>query len=280
MNLFLNGLARAVAATFTLPGPILEIGSFQVDPADGLGDLRGLFPGHEYCGADVRPGPGVDLVADVEKLPQLDGSVGTVLALSTFEHVKHFWRGFDEIRRVLRPDGALLVAVPFHFQIHEYPGDYWRFTPHALEVLLADYPSKIIGWHGPDDRPANVWALAFREGRTPISLAQYAAYRHNMARFARMPLPRLRRWRYGLVRLLCGRRPFAPWLDRERWQSRLLSPTAPRASDESVERTAGRAGAGSVGVRRELELSRPAPPVPPLPGPGAAADAARNHRRR
>jgi SAM-dependent methyltransferase len=265
MNLFLHGLARAVAATFPLPDPVLEIGSYQVERADGLGDLRGLFPGQEFCGVDLRAGPGVDLVADVEVLPHLDGTVGTVLALSTFEHVKHFWRGFDEIRRVLRPDGVLLVAMPFHFKIHNYPGDYWRFTPQALEVLLEDYPSKIIGWHGPEDRPANVWALAFRGGRAPITAAQFAAYQDNMARFARMPLPRLRRWRYRLARVLCGRRPLAPWLDRECWRCRLLSPTAPRTSDDRVERTAERAGAGSVGVRRELELSGSAPRVPPLP---------------
>ncbi len=43
-----------------------------------------------------------------------------------------------------------------------------RSTPEALELLLADYPSKIVGWHGPAERPANVWALAFREGRPAI----------------------------------------------------------------------------------------------------------------
>ena len=42
-----------------------------------------------------------------------------------------------------------------------------------------------------------------------------------------MPLPLLRRWRYQLGRLLCGRRPFAPWLDRERWQCRLLNQPIP-----------------------------------------------------
>jgi SAM-dependent methyltransferase len=264
MNLFLNGLARAVAETFTLPDPILEIGSYQVEGQDGLGELRGLFPGNEYCGIDVRPGPGVDLVADVEELPHLTGTVGTVLAMSTFEHVRHFWRGFDEIRRVLRPDGVLLVAVPFHFQIHNYPSDYWRFTPQAMEVLLDEYPSKIVGWHGPEDRPANVWALAFRGEQAPISAAQFDAYRRNMARFAHMPLPWHRRWRYRLARVLCGRRPVAPWLDRERWQCRLLSPPAPRTSDEPVERTADRPAAGSVGVHRELELSGHAARVPPL----------------
>ncbi|HVS34709.1 MAG TPA: hypothetical protein VMS17_03945, partial [Gemmataceae bacterium] len=144
-------------------------------------------------------------------------------ALETFEHVRRFWRGFEEIRRVLRPDGALLVAAPFHFHIHAYPHDYWRFTPDAFKMLLEDYPSKIIGWHGPMGRPANVWCLAFREKRQPIQPAQYARYQELLARYAVMPLPWLRRLRYGLGRILCGRRAFAPWLDREKCHSECLN---------------------------------------------------------
>jgi SAM-dependent methyltransferase len=222
MNQFLRGLVRAVAETFALPGPIVEIGSHQVAGQEALADLRPLFPGREYIGIDPRPGPGVDLVADVEALPHADGSVGTVLALNTFEHVPRFWQGFAEIHRVLRPDGALLVACPFYFHLHAYPCDFWRFTPDALKLLLDDYPSKLLGWHGPPTRPANVWALAFREDRPPISTAEHEHYQMCMNQYARMPLPWFRRLRYQLGRLLCGRRPFAPYLDRNRWQSQCL----------------------------------------------------------
>jgi SAM-dependent methyltransferase len=223
MNPMLRGLVRAVAETFTLPGPILEVGSYQVTGQEDLADLRALFPGRPYVGLDRRPGPGVDLVADVEALPQADGSVGTILALGTFEHVGRFWRGFEEMHRVLRRDGALLVACPFYFHIHAHPEDYWRFTPAALELLLADYPSKILGWHGPPARPANVWALAFREARPPITAAEYAFYQARMHHHARMPLPWRRRLRYQLGRLLCGGGPFAPYLHRERWQTKCLN---------------------------------------------------------
>jgi SAM-dependent methyltransferase len=218
MNRFLNGLARAAAETFELPGPVLEIGSYQVAGQEALADLRGLFPGKPYVGVDMRPGPGVDCVANVEALPQADGSVGTVLALSTFEHVAHFWRGFAEVRRVLRPDGALLVSVPFYFHVHGYPSDYWRFTPEALHLLLEDYPSRVVGWHGPARRPLNVWALAFRERHAAVTPAQLARYRALMGCYARQPLPWGRRVRYRLAGLLCGQRPFAPYLDRESWQ--------------------------------------------------------------
>lgn len=223
MTPFLHGMARAVAETFDLPEPIVEVGSYQVAGQEQIAELRGLFPGKEYLGVDVRPGPGVDLVQDVQDMALPDCSVGTVLALSTLEHVPHFWKGLDEIRRVLRPGGALLLACPFYFHVHDYPSDYWRFTPMALEMLLEDYPSKIVGWQGPPTRPANVWALAFREGRGPIRPAEYTRYRSLMERYAREPLPWLRRLRYRIGRLLCGRRPFAPWLDREQWQARCLN---------------------------------------------------------
>jgi SAM-dependent methyltransferase len=227
MNRFLLGVARAVAESFALPGPILEIGSFQVPGQEGLANLRDLFPDREYVGVDVRPGPGVDVVADVEALPHADASVGTVIAMNTFEHVRRFWRGFAEIRRVLRPDGALLVSCPFYFHIHGHPDDYWRFTPRAVELLLEDYPSKVVGWHGPARRPAGVWALAFREGRSPIAATEFDQYRTRLAQYARQPLPWGRRLRYRLGRCLFGRGPFAPYLDRECWETACLNPSLP-----------------------------------------------------
>jgi hypothetical protein len=81
-----------------------------------------------------------------------------------------------------------------------------------------------------------VWALAFREGRPPISPAAYAVYREKVDRYARMPLPWLRRWRYRLGSLIFGRRPFAPWLDRENWRGRCLN-AAVRAADLGVQRS-------------------------------------------
>ncbi len=219
MNQFLNGVARAVTEAFDLPGPVLEIGSYQVAGQENVADLRSLFSGKPYVGVDLRPGPGVDRVADVEALPFADATFGTVVAMNTFEHVPHFWRGFDEVHRVLRPDGVFLLSCPFYFHIHAYPSDYWRFSPEALAVLLADYPGTILGWHGPRKRPAGVWAVAFREGRPRVTAAAFARYQELLARYARQPVSWKKRLRYGLGRLLFGRRPFAPYLDLERWET-------------------------------------------------------------
>jgi SAM-dependent methyltransferase len=224
MNHFIHGVARSLIETFELPQPILEIGSFQVEGQEAIADLRSYFPDQEYVGMDMRPGPGVDCVANVERLPNKTASVGTVLALNTFEHVRCFWRGLDEVHRVLRPDGVLILSTPFYFRIHEFPHDYWRFTPAAYEALLERYPSKLIGWHGARNRPANVWAIAFREARPAITVAQYEKYCQRMKVYAHEPESTwTRRLRYRLARLIGGRGPFASYLDRNEWDTVCLN---------------------------------------------------------
>lgn len=241
MNKFLHGVARAVAESFDLPEPILEIGAYQVDGQAALINLRSLFPNKSYTGVDMREGPGVDCVADVENLPQETGSAGTVIAMSTFEHVPRFWRGFEEVYRVLRPDGVLFVSCPFHFHIHNHPSDYWRFTPEAFKVLLEGYPQKVVGWHGPKNRPSSVWAVAFREQCPALSLEQLTNYQALMKRYAHEPLKWRRQLRYRLASLLCGGGPFAPYLKQNSWhvefhddEQSLVSHVV-RTADQAVE---------------------------------------------
>jgi SAM-dependent methyltransferase len=222
MNPLLRGVALAVTETFTLLEPIIEIGAYQVPGQEEQIDLRSLFPGRDYRGIDIREGPGVDLVGDVEDLPFDDGSIGTVIALNTFEHVRRFWRGFEEIRRVLRPDGSLFVSCPFNVMIHNHPSDYWRFTPEAFSVLLEDYPQRVMGWHGPEERPENIWCLALREECPAISPEQFARYRAHLPRPGVWPLRRQRRWRYRLFDWIDRRRWCAPLTERERITTELI----------------------------------------------------------
>jgi SAM-dependent methyltransferase len=223
MNHLLRGMVRAVSETFFLPGPILEIGAYLVPGQEHIANLRELFPGRDYLGMDMRAGPGVDLAARVEAIPCANASVGAVLALNTFEHVQRFWKGLDEIKRVLRPGGALLLSCPFYFHIHNHPNDYWRFTPAALESLLEDYPAKIIGWHGSKKRPVHVWALAFREGRGPITGAEFERYQTLLHRYAREPRSWKRSLAYRVASWFLGRGPFAPYLENNRVETVCLN---------------------------------------------------------
>ena len=54
------------ADALDLREPIYEFGSYQVAGQEGLADLRPLFRGRRYVGCDMRPGPGVDEVMDLQ----------------------------------------------------------------------------------------------------------------------------------------------------------------------------------------------------------------------
>ena len=44
-------------------------------------------------------------------------------------------RAIDEIARVLRPGGYLILTAPHIWGLHEIPHDYFRFTPYGLRHL-------------------------------------------------------------------------------------------------------------------------------------------------
>ena len=165
--------------------------------------------------------------------------------MSTFEHVAHFWKGFEEVHRVLRPDGAFLVCCPFYFHIHNHPSDYWHFTPEAYHLLLESYPQRLVGWHGPKNRPLAVWALAFREEAPRLDPQRLVRYRALMNRYAHEPLRWKKKIRYTLGRLLCGAMPFAPFLDVDHWEMDFCSSSEWDASEVDARRRAG-----SVSTRR------------------------------
>lgn len=218
MNPFVRGLIRSAAETFTLPGPILEVGSRVAAKQDLLGTPRTYFPGRDYVGLDIQPGTGVDVVGNVEALPQPDASFGTVIALETLEHVERFWVALEELQRVLRPDGVMVISVPFYVHIHNHPADYWRFTPTALDSLLGAFPNRLVGYHGAKKRPTGVWAIAFGPEREPPTEAEVKAFRQRVIQYGHWRLNPLKVIRYTLGWILFGRRAFERYLCRNQFE--------------------------------------------------------------
>jgi SAM-dependent methyltransferase len=157
-----RAFCRLVAETIDCPGPVFEFGSYQVEGQESYADLRGLFPGREYVGCDMRPGPGVDRVTDVTATRLPDGSAGTVLCIETFEHVFEVRRAFDEVFRILKPGGVFVITTPLNFRIHAYPDDYWRMTPSCLRRLLEPYAARVSGYQGYRAFPHTVMGLGLK----------------------------------------------------------------------------------------------------------------------
>ena len=162
---FVADLARAVA----LEEPIVEFGSLNVDPEVDA-DLRPLFPGREYVGTDIRPGPGVDRVEDLRALSFADGEVGTALCLDTLEHVADPLAACREMRRVLRPGGVCVISSVMLFGIHGYPSDYWRFTPEGFRLLLDGFDEVWVAGIGDPGIPTQVLGVGAKERRLGLSL--------------------------------------------------------------------------------------------------------------
>ena len=99
---------------------------------------RWLGPGCQYVGLDYPAtgqelyGARPDVFADASKLPVCTGSVDTVVLLEVMEHLRYPQDALHEIARVLRPQGRLILSMPFLYPVHDAPHDYQRLTIHGL----------------------------------------------------------------------------------------------------------------------------------------------------
>jgi SAM-dependent methyltransferase len=154
-----RAFVRLAAESFELRGPVYEFGSFQVDGQESEADLRPFFRGQEYIGCDLRFGPGVDRIEDLANLSLADETAQTIVCVETLEHVFEARKAVEEMVRVLQPGGAMVVAAPLDFHIHDHPSDYWRLTPSCLERLLSPLDAVLVGWQGSDKFPHTVFAI-------------------------------------------------------------------------------------------------------------------------
>jgi len=121
-----------------------EPGSLILDAGAGECRHARLFEHARYFATDNGIGDTsrwdysrLDFLSDIEKLPVPDRSMDVVLNINVLEHVADPAQVLRECHRVLRPGGRLLLVAPQSWLMHQAPHDYYRFTRHGLEHLLA-----------------------------------------------------------------------------------------------------------------------------------------------
>ena len=131
------------------------------DEAIGSGDLvdfgcgnmpyRPLLQPHvgRYLGCDLPGNEAAELITDVPgTIPVSDQSVSVVLSNQVLEHVEHPHEYLNEARRVLLPDGILILSTHGVWKYHPDPRDYWRWTCEGLRKQIQDCGFQIIRFRG------------------------------------------------------------------------------------------------------------------------------------
>lgn len=131
---------------------ILDVGSFIVKGQENI-QCRTTIGDRckSYTGLDMRPGDGVDVVSDASRMPFENDKYDLTICLDMLEHAEWPQAVIREIFRVTKPGGYLFLATVFAFPIHDYPSDYWRFTPNCMKLLLEDAGFDVVDFHGCND---------------------------------------------------------------------------------------------------------------------------------
>jgi SAM-dependent methyltransferase len=138
-----RGLARAVAELApAMKGRLLDVGC-------GSKPYARLFCVDEYVGLDVdsrrtRELGVADAFYDGGRFPFEAASFDSVLCNQVLEHVFEPDRFVAEIARVLRPQGMVLMTVPFVWDEHEQPVDFARYSSFGLKALLERHGLTVV----------------------------------------------------------------------------------------------------------------------------------------
>lgn len=116
----------------SLSGTVLDLGGSHNS------DYHKLFGGtHVIRVANNDKDAQPDFLFDFEQVfPISEREFDAVLSLNTLEHIFNYAQFLSEVKRVLKPKGRVILAVPFLVQVHPSPSDFFRYSEQALMKML------------------------------------------------------------------------------------------------------------------------------------------------
>jgi len=123
----------------------------------------------EYIGLDIETAIEYDkevkpdYVWNGKIMPFEDDSYNMIFSTEVLEHCPDPLISLREMYRVLKNDGYLFLTVPFLWPLHEFPHDYYRYTPFSLQKILTEAGFKDIqieatgGWNASLAQMLGLW---------------------------------------------------------------------------------------------------------------------------
>jgi SAM-dependent methyltransferase len=171
-NFLIYSINKKIAKSLSYNGRVIDLGCGTAPYKHDI-----LKVADEYIGVDwknsLHDQSHVDVFADLCKpLPFPDEHADTVVSFQVLEHLPEPELFLSECYRILKRGGRGFITVPFMWNVHEAPHDYYRYTRYGLKYLL-----KKVGFYEIDIKENTgfwqMWILKFN---------------YHTTRFARGPL--------------------------------------------------------------------------------------------
>lgn len=107
-------------------GSLLDFGS-------GTSPYRKWLP-PSWSYEDLDPASEKATYRELSQIPR-ERSYDRILALEVLEHLRDPEQSLRHLRSLLKPNGELILSVPFAARIHPCPQDFQRWTPEGLQEL-------------------------------------------------------------------------------------------------------------------------------------------------
>jgi SAM-dependent methyltransferase len=104
-------------------------------------EVQKLFNICENKTLDIVSNYNPDIIGDLTKFNAhiKDSSFDIITCMEVLEHTVNPFNVIEELRRILKHGGYLLLSSPLNWRIHGPAPDCWRITEFGWKVLLKDF---------------------------------------------------------------------------------------------------------------------------------------------
>jgi SAM-dependent methyltransferase len=126
-----------------LKGKLMDFGC-------GSKPYKNIFNVDSYTGVDIKKSghnhlhSNVDVFYTGNKLPFESETFDSIFSSEVLEHLFQPDELLNELNRVLKPGGKLLITAPFAWNEHEMPYDYARYSSAGIRHLLIKNGFQIV----------------------------------------------------------------------------------------------------------------------------------------